>query len=277
MPLSHLPDPEFISRDVNTITAELTAKYELLAGKTLYPAQADRVFVDVIAYREMLLRTAINEAAKQNLVAFATGVMLDYLGDFFGVVRLDGETDEQLRTRIRLAPENYSTTGSRRAYIYHALTADERVIDAEAINVDNRVQVYILTADAFESDVPDELINKVQLAVSDDKRRPLSDHVTTYKAVAHTYELDIDLLVYAEADALVVKQTVLEQLQTLTQGLCSKLGQSVIPSQLIQTIRHEAIQQIIINQPTGLVNIKPYEYAVCTAITLNLREVRRDF
>ena len=262
---------------MNTITAELTAKYELLAGKTLYPAQADRVFVDVIAYREMLLRTAINEAAKQNLVAFATGVMLDYLGDFFGVVRLDGETDEQLRTRIRLAPENYSTTGSRRAYIYHALTADERVIDAEAINVDNRVQVYILTADAFESDVPDELINKVQLAVSDDKRRPLSDHVTTYKAVAHTYELDIDLLVYAEADALVVKQTVLEQLQTLTQGLCSKLGQSVIPSQLIQTIRHEAIQQIIINQPTGLVNIKPYEYAVCTAITLNLREVRRDF
>lgn len=277
MPLSHLPDPEFISRDVDVITAELTAKYEMLAGKTLYPAQADRVFVDVIAYREMLLRTAINEAGKQNLVAFATGVMLDYLGDFFGVVRLNGETDEQLRTRIRLAPENYSTTGSRRAYIYHALTADERVIDAEAINVDNRVQVYILTADAFENDVPDELINKVQLAVSDDKRRPLSDHVTTYKAVAHTYELDIDLLVYAEADPIVVKQTVLEQLQALTQELRSKLGQSVIPSQLIQTIRHSAIQQIIINQPIGLVAVKPYEYAVCTEIILNLREVRRDF
>ncbi|STI00519.1 phage-related baseplate assembly protein J [Escherichia coli] len=63
------------------ITAEMIAKYEADTGKTLYPAQAERLLIDLWAYREMLVRVAVQEAAKQNLVAFSREPMIDYLGE----------------------------------------------------------------------------------------------------------------------------------------------------------------------------------------------------
>uniref|UniRef100_UPI0035C6E1DF baseplate assembly protein n=1 Tax=Serratia quinivorans TaxID=137545 RepID=UPI0035C6E1DF len=83
-----LTDPNFIERDADKITAEMIAKYEVATGKTLYPAQAERLLIDLWAYREMLVRVAVQEAAKQNLVAFAREPMLDYLGELVGVYRL---------------------------------------------------------------------------------------------------------------------------------------------------------------------------------------------
>lgn len=170
MDISKLAEPDFIDRDADVITADLVAKYEQLSGKPLYPAQADRLMIDVIAYREMLVRSAINEAAKQNLIAFANGVMLDYLGDFFGVVRLDNETDEQLRVRIRLAPESYATTGSRQAYRFHTLSTDAAIIDCNAVRGDNgNIYIYILTPDGTAST---DLIQAVLDNTSDEKSAP---------------------------------------------------------------------------------------------------------
>lgn len=93
-----LPEPNFIARDPQAITAEIIADYELLSGKTLYPAQVERLLIDVIAYRETLLRVGIQEAAKQNLVAFARAPMLDYLGELVGVTRLAAQP---ARTTLR--------------------------------------------------------------------------------------------------------------------------------------------------------------------------------
>ena len=41
-----LPEPSFIDRDPDAITAEIVAQYELLSGKTLYPAQVERLLID---------------------------------------------------------------------------------------------------------------------------------------------------------------------------------------------------------------------------------------
>ncbi|WP_432719832.1 baseplate J/gp47 family protein [Jeongeupia wiesaeckerbachi] len=86
-----LTEPDFIQRDPQLITAEIIADYERMTGKTLYPAQVDRLLIDVIAYRETLVRVGIQEAAKQNLVAFARAPMLDYLGELVGVTRLPAQ------------------------------------------------------------------------------------------------------------------------------------------------------------------------------------------
>lgn len=84
----NLPEPSFISRDIAAITKEMIAKYEADTGKTLQPAQLERILIDLVAYRENLLRISIQEAAKQNLVNFAIFPMLDYLGELVGVNRL---------------------------------------------------------------------------------------------------------------------------------------------------------------------------------------------
>lgn len=83
-----LDDPNFIDRDPATITAEMVAQAETMLGKTLYPAQPERLIVDMGAYRETVTRIAIQAAAQQNLVRYANGPILDYLGELLGVSRL---------------------------------------------------------------------------------------------------------------------------------------------------------------------------------------------
>ncbi|EHP5534341.1 baseplate J/gp47 family protein, partial [Escherichia coli] len=86
-----LTEPDFIELDADKITAEMIAKYEADTGKTLYPAQAERLLIDLWAYREMLVRVAVQEAAKLNLVAFSREPMIDYLGELVGVYRLPAQ------------------------------------------------------------------------------------------------------------------------------------------------------------------------------------------
>lgn len=86
-----IAEPDFIDRDPAQITSEIIAQYEEASGKKLYPAQAERLLIDLIAYRENLVRIAIQEAAKQNLVAYSRAPMLDYLGELVGVHRLPAQ------------------------------------------------------------------------------------------------------------------------------------------------------------------------------------------
>lgn len=83
--------PEFVPNNPSDITRELIASYEAMTGKTLYPAQVERLLIDLISYRESLTRAAINDAARQNLVRFARAPMLDYLGELVGVTRLPAQ------------------------------------------------------------------------------------------------------------------------------------------------------------------------------------------
>ncbi len=67
-----LPEPNFIDRDAGTITREWISLYEQKTGKSLQPAQIERLLIDVGVYRENLLRIKIQETAKQNLVNYAS-------------------------------------------------------------------------------------------------------------------------------------------------------------------------------------------------------------
>ena len=87
--MNDLPQPQFVDRDPETITQELISQYEQLTGKTLQPGQYERLLIDVVAYRETLLRQQIQLGAEQNLLAYARFPMLDYLGAFYGVERQD--------------------------------------------------------------------------------------------------------------------------------------------------------------------------------------------
>lgn len=59
-------------------------------GKTLQPAQVERILIDVGAYRESLLRIKIQEAAKSNLLSYAPIEVLKHLGELVGVKKLEG-------------------------------------------------------------------------------------------------------------------------------------------------------------------------------------------
>jgi phage-related baseplate assembly protein len=80
--------PEFVLSDIDNIRAEVATRYEQLTGRTLQPAQTELLLLNTLAYRELLLREAIQYSAEQNLVAFARGLSLDFLAQLVGVTRL---------------------------------------------------------------------------------------------------------------------------------------------------------------------------------------------
>ncbi|MBE8611538.1 baseplate protein [Morganella morganii] len=83
-----LAEPVFLETRPEIILQEIIAWYEKEAGKKLYPADDEMLFINGIAYRETLLRLIIQDVAEQNLVAKARAPMIDYLGHLVGVFRL---------------------------------------------------------------------------------------------------------------------------------------------------------------------------------------------
>jgi phage-related baseplate assembly protein len=79
---------QFITLDPDGVVASLVTKYELLTGRTLQPAQVERIVFNAIGYRISLVEQAINETANQCFVAFANGQALEELGRPLGVYRL---------------------------------------------------------------------------------------------------------------------------------------------------------------------------------------------
>jgi phage-related baseplate assembly protein len=93
--ITQLPPPQFVNDsdglNPNLILADMVAEFQAAAGRTLYPAQVERLLINLYAYRESLVRNAIQYTGQQNLLAFAAFPMLDYLGQLLGVTRLPAQ------------------------------------------------------------------------------------------------------------------------------------------------------------------------------------------
>lgn len=88
MSLPTLPEIAFAELSPAEVESRVITAYEGLAGKTLYPGDPVRLFLESLAYIVALQNAALDYAGRQNLLAFAEGDVLDYLGDFVGTSRL---------------------------------------------------------------------------------------------------------------------------------------------------------------------------------------------
>lgn len=106
----------FIDNNPEQIVQDILKKYEEIAQYALAPADAERLMIDIIAYREMLLRASMERAMRQNFVQTADGSSLDYWGALLGVARIAGQTDDAYRTLI-LAANQTQAQGTRSQYL----------------------------------------------------------------------------------------------------------------------------------------------------------------
>lgn len=267
-----LPEPSFIDRDPQVVTAELVAMYESLTGKTLYPAQPERILVDLIAYREQLLRIAIQEAAKQNLVEYAIYPMLDYLGELVGVTRLQDESDANLRERIKMAPEAFSVAGSRRAYIFWARSSHAKIVDVEVLSpAPGQVVIYPLTADG----TPDaEVLEAVLTTCTGEKVRPLADQVSVVAPVSQDFTIELIVTPFVWADSVTLSAQVQAVLDDYVGGLRSSLGRDVIQSQIIGLVQSVyGVYKVLVVSPAADIIRASHQWSNCTDIVINMAEV----
>jgi phage-related baseplate assembly protein len=105
--LSQLPAPNIVEAlDYETILAALLAKMVELLTTWDASVESDPVvkLLEVVAYRELLIRQDFNERAKQTMPAYAKGTNLTNLVVLLGVERQTDESDASLLARALLPP-----------------------------------------------------------------------------------------------------------------------------------------------------------------------------
>ncbi|MFB4461788.1 baseplate J/gp47 family protein, partial [Enterobacter hormaechei subsp. steigerwaltii] len=120
---------------------------------------------EINAYQLTLAFQRVNDAVRAVFLASARGADLDQLGAAFNVSRLvinpgdpDAvppvdpvyEDDDAFQERIQLSWAQLNTAGARNAYRFHAKSADNDVLDADAYgpethNRPGEVDVYVLS------------------------------------------------------------------------------------------------------------------------------------
>lgn len=363
----------FIENDPDQIVADCIAQYEQLANRKLQPGQAERLLIQVFAYRETLVRSGINVTGNQSLVNNATGSALEELGVIVGVVRQpaapaltlfrfqlvaghaaltipdglrvqsvdgqaifitteiksvsptdtyvdikaqctkdgvvgngyavgdvailldpqpyvssvsnlditnsgnDDETDEQLRTRIKIAPSKFSVAGPKGAYQYFALSAHPSIIDvAVTIGHDvgtgavipGQVDIFPLLVNATPPTL--EIIDAILAICNDDKIRPLNDTVVVKAPVETTYALTVDLVLLNNAVEAEALATVQANLQGYVDARKKGLGLDVVRSQIIGISMIPGVYNAIPTSPGADIVIPPNGYSTCTGITVNV-------
>lgn len=203
--LSQLSAPNIIEPlDFETILAErkarlieLTPEEERDAMNEMLALESEPLvkLLEENAYRELVLRQRINEAAKAVMVATARGSDLDHLAALFGVTRLAEESDDALRQRIVMALESYPTTGSVGAYAFHARSAHPDVRDVTVTSpTPGHVQLVIL-ANSGDGTPSQAVLEAVRAAVTNERVRPLTDSVEVIAAQITPYTLQATLIV----------------------------------------------------------------------------------
>lgn len=208
--------------------------------------------LEIAAWRELLLRQMINEAAKSNLLKFATGKNLDTLAEFYGVERQEGEDDERFRKRVKT---KIAAGGSKEHYRYHALSADARVKDALVESkVPGSVQISILSTEL--STDPEELINIVRERVNQDNIRVLTDTIEVVGC--NIIEIDIHSRISIRNPSVIeqAKRQFVEKFEST-----KRLGWSVTKSWIIANLFVEGVENVELIEPKEDVVVKGNECA----------------
>lgn len=207
--LSALPAPQVLEKlDFEDIFQDDLATFRSHLGDN-WNAQleSDPVtkLLEVGAYRTLLNRARINDAAKALLLAYAKGSDLDQLAANVRLQRLvvqpanrDSvpptveilEQDDALRERVQLVYEGLTTAGPRNSYILHARNASGRVADATAESSSPAVvDIAVLSLDG-DGVASAELLAEVSAYLNDDDVRPVADRLNVRSAEVLPYRID---------------------------------------------------------------------------------------
>ncbi|MBO9710672.1 MAG: baseplate J/gp47 family protein [Caulobacter sp.] len=283
--LSRLPAPTVVEPlDFETILAamraDLVARKPDLADALAIESEPLNKLLEVCAYRELILRQRVNDAAKAVMVAYAEGTDLDQLAALMGVSRLEiapadpesgaaavMEEDEDLRKRVVLAPEGFTVAGPEGAYIFHALSADADVLDA-SVSSPTPGQVVVTVLSRQGNGVADEgLLAAVAAAVSADSVRPLTDQVLVQSAAIVDYAVVAQIFTFEGPDSALVLAQAQAQLAAYVEAQ-RKLGRDITRSGLYAALHVGGVQRVALTQPAADVAISATQAAHLTSSTV---------
>lgn len=283
--LSALPAPDIVEQiGFEQILAELVSDLQARWPDFSATVESDPVMklLQVVAYRELILRQRFNDRARGVMLAFAGGADLDHLAALFGVERFEVtpadpltgaeavmESDADLRRRVLLAPDSWTVAGPASAYVFHALSAAPSIADASATSPDpGEVLVSILSRDGDGTASPAE-IAAVEAVVNADGIRPLTDLVTVASADIQTYSVEAQLTLFAGPDS----STILASAEASVTAFCEaarRMGRDIPRSALIAALHVGGVQKVTLIAPAADIVCSDIQAAHCEDIAITL-------
>ena len=232
------------------------------------------------AYREVILRARINDAAKQTLLAFASGTTLDHVAGEYELERLlvtPGdpsatppiepvyESDDRLRMRCQMAYEGMATAGPVNAYKFHALSASAEVADVAVDSpTPGTVRVTILSPAGQPSA---DTLNLVEQALSAEDVRPLCDLVAVEPAQIKPYAVDATL----NAIGLGKEQAIAAAKEAMAKTAAAyyRVGATVPLSAIYAALHQPGIDSVTLRAPLTDVTCSAQQAAKLTSINID--------
>ncbi|MCT8349962.1 baseplate J/gp47 family protein [Photorhabdus temperata] len=305
--LSQLPPPDVVKPlDYESLLAE--RKAELIS---LYPEeQRDAItrtleleseplvkLLEENAYRELILRQRVNEAARAVMLAYATNGDLDQLGANYYVTRAVMEPDSTFRGRIQKAFEGLSVAGPIGAYEYHTLKVNEgihankdeykgkyqTVADVSVISPSPaNVTVTILSRQwkwekgkeneedkEHQGEASQDLLDKVVVALNDENVRPVADRVKVQSAQIVEYQIDAVLYLYPTPESEPIRKLAQQNMDKYVQDQ-HKLGLDIRLSAIYAALHVAGVQQVELRAPAKDIILCKDQASYCTSAKLEL-------
>lgn len=266
--LSRLAPPQVVEaldfeQILGAMLADLRARDPAFSALT----EADPAFkiLEVAAYRELLMRSRINDAARGVMVAYAGGADLDQIAANYGVARLvirpaDTravppvpavlEADDDLRTRITLSLEGYTTAGSRGSYVFHALSASGDVQDVGVTSLTPGTVNVVVLSRTGSGAAPPETLAAVVNALNAEEVRPLCDTVDVRSATIVAYRIEATLTVFSGAGQEEVRAAAVAAAEAYAQ-VQRRLGRDITRSGVFAALHQPGVQNVQLVAPAA--------------------------
>lgn len=284
--LADLSAPDVVEPlDYEGALAEMLAHLRDLNPAYTATVESDPLYAELeaTAYRELLLRNRVNQAAKSVMLPHAVGGDLDNLGALFNVVRLvvtpaDDtqvppreavmEDDPSFRRRIQLKLEAVSTAGSRESYIFHALSASANVRDAAALSPNPCEVDLIIMARGSGGHADQPTQTAVADAISAEKVRPLGDRVTVRSANIIDYAITAKLYIATGPDAELVRQSAVGALEKLL-NVSRPIGFDIRRSALFAALHQPGVVAVNLTEPAADIAVGNDQAASLTTLNIS--------
>jgi len=195
------------------------------------------------------------------------------------------EDDTGYRRRIQMAFNGLNTAGSENSYIFHALSADNRVADADVVSPQpSDIVLTLLSKENPDGSASEGLLAKVRnyfglnddgsaLLVSTDVEkplhgvRPLGDRLTIKSAGVQTYQIQAEITLLAGPG----KENTLTLVHSALLGYAREnqtLGKKVTLLGIYSALNQAGVDSVNLVQPTQDILVASDQVAYCSDITL---------
>lgn len=194
--------------------------------------------------------TAVIEGSQANDIAIGEiDTLVDSITDITSVENVsvtslgnDGETDEQLRARIKEGPAQYSTAGPTDAYKFFTKTINPSVIDVAVSASAGTITVYPLMFDSEPT--PTAVLSEIQSGLNDETIRPLTDTVVATSPTKLTRVATITLTLYNDGDANQVNTLAAAAMDELVKTRKENLGLDILEDHITGACMVEGVYKV---------------------------------